>query len=77
MVTSVSRQALFTAKAPFHFPNSIFTTSTESKSWRNFWLEQGLHDSQVYYEKSLDIYEIDLQIEKLSDHRLRVVGVGD
>ena len=74
-VTSVSRQALFAAKAPFHFPNSIFTTSTESKSWRNFWLEQGLHDSQVYYEKSLDIYEIDLQIEKLSDHRLRVVGL--
>jgi len=74
-VTSISRQALFAAKAPFHFPNSIFTTSTESKSWRNFWLEQGLQDSQIYYEKSLGVNEIDLQIEKLSDHRLRVVGL--
>ena len=74
-VTSVSRQALFTAKAPLHFPNSIYTTSTESKSWRNFWIEQKLDETQVYYEKSLGVDKIDALIDRLSDHRLRAVGL--
>lgn len=74
-VTSVSRQVLFSAKAPLHFPNSIYTTSTEPKSWRNFWVEQGLQESEVYYEKSLGVDEIDFLIERLNDHRLRAVGL--
>lgn len=74
-VTSVSRQALFSAKAPFHFPNSIFTTSSEPKLWHSFWSEQGLFESQVFYEKSLGVDDIDALIDRLSDHRLRVIGL--
>lgn len=74
-ITSVSRQAIFSAKAPLYFPNSIHTTSTESKSWRNFWVEHGLQESQIHYEKSLGTDEIDFLIEKFNDHRLRAVGL--
>ena len=74
-ITSVSRQALFSAKAPYHFNNSIFTTSSESKLWKNFWLEQGLTETQIYYEKNLGLDNLDILIDKLCDHRLRAIGL--
>lgn len=74
-VTSVSRQALFSAKAPFHFSNSIFTTSSEYKLWKNFWLEQGLIETQIFYEKNLGLDNLDVLIDKLCDHRLRAIGL--
>lgn len=74
-ITSVSRQALFSAKAPYHFNNSIFTTSSEPKLWKNFWLEQGLTETQIYYEKNLGLDNLDILIDKLCDHRLRAIGL--
>jgi len=75
-VTSVSRQALFTVKAPYQFARTIHTTSSEPKAWLQFWLEQGLDKSEVVYQKSLGTNDdVTVLIDKLSDHRLRSVGL--
>jgi|APSaa5957512535_1039671.scaffolds.fasta_scaffold01765_2 hypothetical protein len=74
-VTSVSRQALFSAKAPYQFSKTINTTSSEPKAWRQFWADHDLDKSQVHYEKSLGTDNIDELIERLSDRRFRAVGL--
>ncbi|MBV1929000.1 MAG: BREX-3 system phosphatase PglZ [Gammaproteobacteria bacterium] len=74
-VTSVSRQALFSAKAPYQFAKTIGTTSSEPKAWEQFWLDTGLDKSQVYYKKSLGTDDVDALIDQLSDRRLRAVGL--
>ena len=52
-LTSVSRQAIFSGKIPLYFPDSINTTSGESKSWDNYWENAGINNSQVIYQKNL------------------------
>jgi len=75
-VTSVSRQALFTVKAPYQFSRTIHTTSAEPKAWIQFWQEQGLNQSEVVYKKSLGTDDdVSILIDQLSDHRLRTVGL--
>ncbi len=74
-VTSVSRQALFSAKAPYQFAKTIGTTSNEPKAWEQFWLDYGLNKNQVYYKKSLGKGEVEPLVERLSDRRLRAVGL--
>jgi hypothetical protein len=74
-VTSVSRQALFSGKAPYQFANSIHTTSAEPKAWTQFWLDHGLEKNQVFYRKGLGTKDIDELTDQLSDHRLKAVGL--
>ena len=75
-VTSVSRQALFSVKAPYQFSKTIHTTSAEPKAWLQFWQEQGLSQSEVMYKKSLGTDDdVAVLIDQLSDHRLRSVGL--
>lgn len=75
-VTSVSRQALFSAKAPYQFSKTIHTTSAEPKAWLQFWQEQGLEQSEVMYQKNLGTDDdVTVLIDQLSDHRLRSVGL--
>jgi hypothetical protein len=74
-VTSVSRQALFSAKAPYQFASTIATTSSEPKAWRQFWQDQGVDESQVFYKKSLGTDNVEALIDELSDRRFRAVGL--
>jgi hypothetical protein len=74
-VTSVSRQALFSGKAPYQFPKSIHTTSSEEKLWRQFWMDYGVVGPQVFYQKSLGIGSPNEIIETLTDHRIRAAGL--
>lgn len=74
-ITSVSRQALFAGKAPYQFPKSIQTTSSEEKHWRQFWMDNGLQGPQVFYAKNLGIGTPDALLEQLSDHRIKVAGL--
>ena len=74
-VTSVSRQALFSAKAPYQFANTIGTTSSEPKVWQQFWQDHGLDKNQVYYKKGLGTGNVEPLIDELSDRRLRAVGL--
>lgn len=75
-VTSVSRQALFSAKVPYQFAKSIHTTSAEPKAWQRHWSNYGLSSSEVFYEKSLGTDdEVAELIDRLADYRLRAVGL--
>lgn len=74
-VTSVSRQALFSGKSPYQFAKTIHTTSAEPKAWQQYWMERGLVESEIHYEKSLGTDDVNLLIDRLSDHRLRAVGL--
>ncbi len=75
-LTSVSRQALFSAKSPYQFAKTIHTTSSEPKAWQQYWLEHGLDSSEIFYRKSLGTDDdILVLIDQLSDHRLRSVGL--
>ncbi|MFC1776122.1 BREX-3 system phosphatase PglZ [Pseudomonadota bacterium] len=74
-LTSVSRQALFSAKAPYQFAKSINTTNNEPKEWQQFWADHGLDKNEVFYAKSLGTDDIDTLLDRLSDHRLRAIGL--
>lgn len=74
-VTSVSRQALFSAKAPYQFAKTIHTTSSEPKAWKQYWIDHGLDLNQIYYEKGLGTGDVDALVERLSDRRLRAIGL--
>lgn len=74
-VTSVSRQALFSGKAPYQFASSIQTTSAEPKAWTQFWQDQGLNKKQVFYEKGLGRGDVSSLKDRLSDRRLKAVGL--
>lgn len=63
-LTSVSRQALFSGLKPREFPNSIETTSQEPSLWARFWQDNGLHKSEILYQKSLKRTE---QLAELED----------
>lgn len=51
--TSVSRQAIFSGKAPIFFPQSIHNTHSESNLWSQFWENQGVSRLDIVYQRSL------------------------
>ncbi len=52
-LTSVSRQAIFSGRAPFYFAASIHTTDKENTLWTQFWAETGLQATQISYLRGL------------------------
>ena len=52
-LTSVSRQAIFSGKAPWDFPSTINTTNKEEKLWQQFWEKHGLKRMQIAYKRGL------------------------
>lgn len=74
-VTSVSRQAAFSGKAPLFFPRSIGTTAKESTSWTHFWSDQGLLPKQVGYLKGLGNGGLALVEELAGNPAVRVLGL--
>ena len=52
-ITSISRQAIFSGKAPLFFSDSIFITQQEEKLWHAFWENQGVADREIVYQNGL------------------------
>ena len=52
-ITTVSRQAIFSGRAPVYFPDSIHTTDREPALWSRFWMDQGLKRNEVAYLRRL------------------------
>lgn len=73
--TSVSRQALFAGKVPFHFPNSITRTDKESSFWTQFWQEQGVSAAQVGYRKKLGLGNPADLLDLVSAPQIQVLGL--
>jgi hypothetical protein len=75
-LTSVSRQAIFSGLKPREFQNSIETTSLEPALWARFWQENGLHKSEVIYQKSLKRTEqLDELEEAIAKPTTKVAGI--
>lgn len=73
-LTSISRQAIFSGKAPIFFPNSIWTTDKESGLWTQFWTDHGLEQNEVAYIKGLGDGDLESVLEILSHPRTKVAG---
>ncbi|NQV32390.1 MAG: BREX-3 system phosphatase PglZ [Phycisphaeraceae bacterium] len=52
-LTSVSRQSIFSGKAPIYFQSSINTTNSEEKLWKQFWERHGVSRMDVAYKRGL------------------------
>ena len=74
-ITSVSRQAAFAGKPPIYFPNSIHTTGKEPALWAQFWVDQGLTQQEVAYERGLGDGPLENVEEIIARPRTRVVGL--
>ena len=74
-ITSVSRQAVFSGKAPIFFPTSIYKTDKEPALWSQFWADHGLSRRNVGYAKTLgsgNLSRVDYLVGKSA---MRVVGL--
>ncbi len=75
-LTSVSRQALFSGRAPLYFPSSLFTTDKEPQAWQQFWADNGMVQGGVAYLKGLgDTGSLDRVQEVVERHGTKVVGL--
>ncbi|MCU0918300.1 MAG: BREX-3 system phosphatase PglZ [Planctomycetes bacterium] len=74
-LTSVSRQAAFSGKAPIFFPNSIKTTDKEPALWSQFWADYGYTTNQVVYIKGLGNGSLESVSEALSHPQARIAGL--
>ena len=74
-LTSVSRQAIFSGKAPMFFPSTIQTTQQEPVLWQQFWDEQGLAIHESAYLKGLGDGSLETAEEIISNPRVRVAGL--
>jgi hypothetical protein len=74
-ITSVSRQAIFSGKAPMFFPSSIYSTDREASLWQQFWLDHGLNGHEVTYLKGLgERAGLPSVEDALVSSKIRVVG---
>ena len=58
-ITPVARQAIFSGKVPREYAHSINTTNKEDKLWKEFWVQQGLNEHTIAYQKSLGLKEFE------------------
>jgi len=73
-LTSVSRQAIFSGKAPLYFPDSIESTGKEEVLWERFWQDRGFNQSQIVYLKNLGKGDLS-DVEDILTPQSRVVGL--
>lgn len=75
-LTSVSRQSIFSGKAPYYFPSSIKTTNNEEKLWKQFWENHNLSRLDISYARGLsDGYVEDLMDSILNPGTTKAVGL--
>jgi len=74
-ITSVSRQAIFSGRAPIFFPNTIHTTDREPTLWSQFWMDQGLNQNEIGYIKRLGDGPLDGVEEIVAHPKVKVLGL--
>ena len=74
-ITTVSRQAIFSGRAPVYFPDSIHTTDRESALWSRFWMDQGLKRNEVAYLRRLGDGPLGEVEEVVAHPKTRVIGL--
>lgn len=74
-ITTVSRQAIFSGRAPVYFPDSIHATDREPALWSRFWMDQGLERNEVAYLKRLGDGPLEDVKEVVAHPKTRVIGL--
>ncbi len=74
-ITAVSRQAIFSGKAPMFFPSSIYTTDKEPSLWAQFWADHEMKQQNVGYVKSLGDGDLSRVNELMVNSEIRVLGL--
>jgi len=74
-ITSVSRQAIFSGKAPLFFSDSIFITQREEKLWHAFWKNQGIAEREIAYQNSIGSNNENIVDELAINPRTKYVGL--
>ena len=74
-LTSVSRQALFSARLPQFFPERFYTTAKEESLWKQFWSERGYGAGAAQYMTALGPAKGEELVTHLEDNRVRVLGL--
>ena len=74
-ITTISRQAIFSGRAPVYFPNTIYTTEREPALWSQFWMDQGLKQDEVAYFKGLGDGPLARVEEIVARPKMRVMGL--
>jgi len=64
-ITSIARQSLFSGVIPVQ-NSKPFSLNDEEKQWRQYWTERGLHDDEIFFDKT-EVPEI--------PERVKVVGI--
>jgi len=73
-ITSISRQALFSGRPPLFFSSSITRSDKDTFHWVNFWLEHGLSEQNVAFEKGVD-GDLARVEDACSNSRTKVLGL--
>ena len=74
-ITCVSRQSIFSGKAPLYFPSSIYGTGKEENLWEQFWADHGVPAQEVAYLKGLgEPATLERAEETCSMPKLKVLG---
>ncbi len=75
-LTSVSRQSIFSGKAPYYFPSSIKTTNNEEKLWKQFWENNNLSRLDTAYKRGLSDGDVESIMDSiLNPGKTKVVGL--
>jgi len=74
-LTSVSRQSIFSGKAPIYFPSSINSTTSEEKLWKQFWQGYGVSKLDVAYKRGLGNGDVKAVMDSLINPQTKVVGL--
>lgn len=75
-LTSVSRQSIFSGKAPQYFPSSINSTNNEASLWKQFWESNGLSKLDIAYKRGLgDGDVVNVLDENFHPGKTKVVGL--
>ena len=74
-ITSISRQALFSGKKPFAFPDSLLTTNKEEQLWRDFWQDKELQKREVVFSKKVEMLSDDDWLSLSASSLPKVLGL--
>lgn len=74
-ITSVSRQAAVSGRAPMFFPTSILLTGREPDLWAQFWVGHGLQQDESAYARCASREELESLRTLLRQQKIRAIAV--
>jgi len=74
-ITSVSRQAAVSGRAPMFFPASILSTDKEAEHWQQFWVDRGLGQDESAFARCSSDEDLATLRALLGQEKVRTLAV--